>query len=63
MRLFIEHFLKFEKERLSQEIKRLIRFLRVFSNEKSSLRLISAILMEVSKEWENDRLYLRMETG
>jgi len=51
------------KERLSQEIKRLIRVLRVFPNEKSCLRLIFAILMEVSEEWDYDRLYLRMETG
>ena len=50
-------------ERLSQEIKRRTRAVRVFPNEGSCLRLISAILMEVSEEWEYGRLYLRMETG
>ena len=50
-------------ERLSQEIKRRTRVVRVFPNEQSCLRLISAILMEVSEEWEYGKLYLRMETG
>ena len=50
-------------ERLNQEIKRRTRVVRVFPNEGSCLRLISAILMEVGEEWEYGRLYLRMETG
>ena len=50
-------------ERLNQEIKRRTRVVRVFPNEQSCLRLISAILMEVSEEWEYGKLYLRMETG
>lgn len=47
-------------ERLSQEIKRRTRVIRVFPNEKSCLRLISAILLEYSDEWEFGRLYLDM---
>ena len=50
-------------ERLSQEIKRRTRIVRVIPNEQSCLRLISAILMEVSEEWEYGKIYLRMETG
>ncbi len=50
-------------ERLSQEIKRRTRVVRVFPNEQSCLRLISAILMEVSEEWEYGKLYLRMESS
>jgi len=50
-------------ERLSQEIKRRTRIVRVFPNEQSCLRLVSAILMEIGEEWEYGRLYLRMETG
>ena len=50
-------------ERLSQEIKRRTRIVRVFPNEQSCLRLVSAILMEFSEEWEYGRLYLRTETG
>jgi putative transposase len=50
-------------ERLSQEIKRRTRVVRVFPNEQSCLRLVSAILMEIGEEWEYGRLYLRMESG
>lgn len=50
-------------ERLNQEIKRRTRVVRVFPNEQSCLWLISAILMEVSEEWEYGRLYLRMESS
>ena len=50
-------------ERLSQEIKRRTRIVRVFPNEKSCLRLISAILMEIGEEWEYGRLYLQMDSG
>ena len=47
-------------ERFSQEIKWLTRVIRVFPNEESCLRLISAILLEYSDEWEFGRLYLDM---
>ena len=50
-------------ERLSQEIKRRTRVVRVFPNEPSCLRLISAILMEVGEEWEYGRWYLDLESG
>jgi putative transposase len=50
-------------ERLSQEIKRRTRVVRVFPNEQSCLRLISAILMEIGEEWEYGRLYLEIESG
>lgn len=48
-------------ERLSQEIKRRTRIVRVFPNEDSCLRLVSAILMEFNEEWEFGRIYLSME--
>jgi len=48
-------------ERLSQEIKRRTRIVRVFPNEQSCLRLISAILMETNEEWEYGRIYLNIE--
>ena len=50
-------------ERLSQEIKRRTRIIRVFPNEQSCLRLISAILMETGEEWEYGRFYLRTESS
>ena len=48
-------------ERLSQEVKRRTRIVRVFPNEDSCLRLVSAILMEFNEEWEFGRIYLRLE--
>jgi len=45
-------------ERLSQEIKRRTRVVRVFPNPESCLRLVSAMLMETSEEWETGRIYL-----
>jgi transposase-like protein len=50
-------------ERLSQEIKRRTRVIRVFPNELSCLRLISAILMETGEEWEYGRMYLSLESS
>jgi len=50
-------------ERLSQEIKRRTRVVRVFPNEQACLRLISAVLMEIGEEWEFGRLYLEIESG
>jgi transposase-like protein len=49
-------------ERLNKEIKRRTRVATLFPNEASLLRLVSAVLMEVSEEWETDsRIYLQME--
>ena len=39
-------------EQLSQEIKRRARVVRVFPNEGACLRLVSAVLMEFSEDWE-----------
>jgi len=50
-------------ERLNQEIKRRTCIVRVFPNELSCLRLISAILMETNDDWEYGRIYLRMESS
>ncbi|MCP3914615.1 MAG: IS256 family transposase [bacterium] len=49
-------------ERLSREIKRRTRVATLFPNEASLLRLASAILVEVSEEWETGRCYLNMES-
>jgi transposase-like protein len=47
-------------ERLNKEIKRRTRVATLFPNEAALLRLVSAVLMEVSEEWETDKIYLRM---
>lgn len=49
-------------ERQNREIKRRTAVSGLFPNEGSLLRLVRAILMEVSEEWEStDKAYLKME--
>jgi transposase-like protein len=48
-------------ERLSQEIKRRTRVARLFPNESSVLRLVSAVSSEISEEWETGKVYLNMK--
>lgn len=45
-------------ENLNQQIKRRTAVARLFPNEASLLRLASAVLMEISEEWETGRRYL-----
>lgn len=47
-------------ERLNREIRRRTRVVSIFPSEKSCLRLISSILVEVSEEWENGKVYLSL---
>jgi putative transposase len=47
-------------ERLHREIRRRTRAVSIFPNEKSCLRLISAVLMETSEDWLSGRVYLKM---
>lgn len=47
-------------ERINKEIKRRTRVACLFPNEAALLRLVSAVLMEISEEWETEKLYLRM---
>ena len=48
-------------ERVNQELKRRTRVARVFPNERSLLRLVTALLCETSDEWETGKIYLNME--
>lgn len=45
-------------ERVCQEIRRRTRVARIFPSEASCLRLVSAVLMEISETWETGRIYL-----
>ena len=47
-------------ERLNEELKRRTRVAGPFSTDASLLRLVSAVLMEVSEDWETNRKYLTM---
>jgi putative transposase len=48
-------------ERVSQEVERRTRVVRIFPNEVACLRLVSAILMEISEEWETGKVYLAID--
>jgi transposase-like protein len=48
-------------ERLNKELKRRTRVAGLFSNEASALRLVSAVAMENSEEWETGGKYLTRE--
>ncbi len=45
-------------ERVNKESRRRIRVGTRFASEHSCLRLVSAVLMEISQEWERGRVYL-----
>ena len=49
-------------ERLHEEINRRTRVARLFPNEASLLRLVSAIEMEISEDWVAGKRYLNMQT-
>jgi putative transposase len=50
-------------ERLNEEINRRTQVAGLFPNEGSVLRLVSAVLMEISQDWETGRRYLTMGPG
>ena len=47
-------------ERINKEIKRRTKTATLFPNEASCLRLVTAILAEISEEWQTGRIYLNM---
>lgn len=47
-------------ENLNREVRRRTRVATIFPNDASLLRLVSAVLVEVSDGWETDRIYLAM---
>ncbi len=48
-------------ERVHEELNRRTRVAGLFPNEASLLRLVSAVLMELSEEWETGKRYLNMD--
>ena len=48
-------------ERVNQELKRRTRVASLFPNEASVLRLVTALLVEISEQWETGKLYLNMQ--
>lgn len=49
-------------ERLNEEIRRRTRVALIFLNEAALERLVTALLMEQSEQWETDKTYLTMES-
>jgi putative transposase len=47
-------------ERVNQELKRRTRVASLFPNEASLLRLATALLCELSDEWQTGKIYLNM---
>jgi transposase-like protein len=50
-------------ERQNREIKRRTRVATLFPNEPSALRLVTAVLVEISEEWETGNVYLTMRNS
>jgi len=48
-------------ERVNQEVRRRTRVVGIFPNEASCLRLVTAVLMEMSDEWETGRAYMTFD--
>lgn len=48
-------------ERLNQELKRRTRVATIFPSESAVERLVTALVMEQSEQWETDKTYLTME--
>jgi transposase-like protein len=48
-------------ERLNREIKRRTRVVSIFPNAASCLRLVTAVLMEASEDWQSDNCYLSFD--
>lgn len=48
------------EERINRSIKARTRLISVFPNQASQLRLVSAICMEISDEWETGTIYLNV---
>ena len=48
-------------ERLNREIRRRSRVATLFPNGASCLRLVSAVVMEISDDWQTGRTYIRLD--
>jgi len=47
-------------ERVNREIKRRTQVASIFPNEASCLRLVSALVMEISDDWQAGKAYLTL---
>ena len=49
-------------ERLSREIRRRTRVASLFPNEASCLRLVTAVVMEISEDWQTGKAYIKWQS-
>jgi len=49
-------------ERLNREIRRRTRVATLFPNEASCLRLVTAVVMEISEDWQTGKRYIKWES-
>ncbi len=50
-------------ERLNQSVKQRTKVTKIFANEDSCLRLVTAVIMEISDEWRSGKSYLSLESN
>ncbi|HBT38889.1 MAG: transposase [Pseudothermotoga sp.] len=48
-------------ERVNKELKRQSRVVGAFSSERSLIRLVVSMLIDINEEWMTERMYLDME--
>ena len=49
-------------ERLNREIRRRSRVATLFPNDASCLRLVTAVVMEISEDWQTGKRYIKWES-
>ncbi len=49
-------------ERLNQSVKQRTKVAKIFTNEDSCLRLVSAVVMEISEQWQSSKAYLSLDS-
>ena len=49
-------------ERLNREIRRRTRVASLFPNAASCLRLVTAVVMEISEDWQTGKRYIKWES-
>ncbi|SHN89355.1 Mobile element protein [bacterium endosymbiont of Bathymodiolus sp. 5 South] len=50
-------------ERLNQSVKQRTKVAKIFANEDSCLRLVTAVVMEVSEQWQSSKAYLSLDNN
>jgi transposase-like protein len=46
----------------SQSVKQRTKVAKIFANEDSCLRLVTAVVMEISEQWQGSKAYLSLDS-